>query len=1068
MSILTHSTVNSISHSTFVNNTKDTSFEALKNAAAPSAFHSYVGRPEPGKCYPNTRVDLLRALETWSLGRGISEGDSLGDDHQEHPPHMQALVLSTGNPEMPVTSPDRHLKLPNSPIIWLNGGAGAGKSAVAQSFAERCEDLGHIVASFFFFSTDSTRNSANRLVASLAYQIARADPAARAHIEAVVYQDPHVFEQDFKKQIISLILNPVQMSVQAPNADGSERRCIIIIDGLDECTGDGVQAGIVRAISDALCTASPDLQQTLPRFLICSRPEEPIVHAFRTLHPQNTYTSVNLSSDMNAGRDIRTFLEGKFAEIKQTHRRKDIIPASWPADYDLHRLIWNSSGHFIYAHTIVRVVSNDSRPVMALEAILGLRASPQRVREPFAELDVLYQHILQRALEKSSMNTIRHVLGFMVLANRTADYDEAPPDLDGLAQFLDLEEGEMDTLLSTIPSLAFFEQHPFCMEISFYHKSFEDFLGDEFRAGEFYIADHAIYEYIWARCLDAASGTGNPAKTNPKFVIDQAFRCHRGYDFSGWKGPHSLLGMIQRRDFSTWISTLSGTVWAITLRYPNDAYSWAANCFKYWLELSRNMKSSSQLVEDATRIVIEIIKNLQPCLNEAAPLLMCQKKLRSETECYASYIPTSDPFKFLFSELMEIGARSQTDFSALERFLEDDQMGEYRLTAEAFAEGCLHWMTFLTKNVNLFPIKNKRVLQNRRILILNEAARRLGGPFKWRRTRKTVRPHRMHGRLNFLWTRCVFILRAEDGYLLGKEVDYGYTNRELFFGSHSNQVLKKESNYSLSEKKDKWRFSIGGRYARIWAGTKTTIRGYMKVRRHGGEHFFPRAIPDWSRFQVDTDVIGGRESLSHKRHGEDRNRKGQFRFILSRIPAMLARAAKSDAVAALRSKALPPFARRYPDLTRRAQEAMEEYAARHGYASPYIDPGPKYTAGVTPQEASISVNELVVSTAAPSGETVTAHLPLSTAMSTCGRKRRRPARSPLNHSNHPSAEICDEPGCETIISQRERSIICRSPDCNRKYHLECQGLTDIPAAEWFCDEECERDVAIRKRMRYKL
>lgn len=201
---------------------------------------------------------------------------------------------------------------------------------------------------------------------------------------------------------------------------------------------------------------------------------------------------------MNAGHDIRTFLEGKFAEIKKTHGRKDLIPASWPSNDDMFTLVCNSSEHFIYAQTVVRLLSNDCRPVAALEGILGLRALPKRVREPFAELDVLYRHILQHALEKISINTIRHVLGFAI-KGQPLYKAISPPDI--IARFLGLEDGELDTFLNVIPSLVYMKS---VNGIAFYHTSFRDFLHDKNRAGQFYIEDDAIWAHVWARCVDMA------------------------------------------------------------------------------------------------------------------------------------------------------------------------------------------------------------------------------------------------------------------------------------------------------------------------------------------------------------------------------------------------------------------------------------------------------------------------------------------------------------------------------------------------------------------------------------
>ncbi|KJA29536.1 hypothetical protein HYPSUDRAFT_31449 [Hypholoma sublateritium FD-334 SS-4] len=55
-------------------------------------------------------------------------------------------------------------------ILWLNGAAGAGKSAIGRSIVEYCLSLDIPIARFFFFRTDSARNTSKPIVATLVYQ----------------------------------------------------------------------------------------------------------------------------------------------------------------------------------------------------------------------------------------------------------------------------------------------------------------------------------------------------------------------------------------------------------------------------------------------------------------------------------------------------------------------------------------------------------------------------------------------------------------------------------------------------------------------------------------------------------------------------------------------------------------------------------------------------------------------------------------------------------------------------------------------------------------------------------
>ena len=97
-------------------------------------------------------------------------------------------------------------------IIWLNGAAGAGKSAIAQSIAELCIAHGILVASFFFNRSDPNRNNISRIVATLSYQLTVLLPKIKDIIVDVIESDPLIFEQSFDSQLEKLIITPLRAS----------------------------------------------------------------------------------------------------------------------------------------------------------------------------------------------------------------------------------------------------------------------------------------------------------------------------------------------------------------------------------------------------------------------------------------------------------------------------------------------------------------------------------------------------------------------------------------------------------------------------------------------------------------------------------------------------------------------------------------------------------------------------------------------------------------------------------------------------------------------------------------
>ncbi|KAF8959316.1 hypothetical protein BDZ97DRAFT_1610639, partial [Flammula alnicola] len=322
--------------------------ERLQEAVAASAFHNSEQHVDPPKCHPNTRLAVLQKIMEWIQN-----------------------------------SEDR-----DTWIMWLNGAAGAGKSAIARSIAEMCERVKLPLATFFFFRTDPTRNTSKPLVATLAYQLAINFPLTRKIIVEALDRDPLVFGRSFESQLKALIIEPLlQIRQQSDSSANLTSPFLIILDGLDECDGRDVQTNIIHAISDALRDTGLPLV-----CLIASRPEQQINMAFDSRKVTNIVTRLPLDNTYLPDEDIRLFLNDKFAEIKESHPFKHLIDSSWPPKDVAENIVEKSSGQFIYASVVINFVSSSRHhPVQRLEIVRGIR--PARLDTPFAQLDALYMHI---------------------------------------------------------------------------------------------------------------------------------------------------------------------------------------------------------------------------------------------------------------------------------------------------------------------------------------------------------------------------------------------------------------------------------------------------------------------------------------------------------------------------------------------------------------------------------------------------------------------------------------------------------------------------------------------------
>ena len=164
-------------------------FGALSREVAPSAFYNAGHDFDLPKCHPNTRLAVLRRIKDWTLDRRDSEAS----------------------------------------LMWMYGAAGAGKSSIARSFAEWCQEGKTLLASFFFRS-DPLRNNIKRFIATLAYDIIQSIPDSRPFIEQAIESDPHIFSRSLDAQILYLIPKPlsqVKMTFQfTPNRKSETNSCL--------------------------------------------------------------------------------------------------------------------------------------------------------------------------------------------------------------------------------------------------------------------------------------------------------------------------------------------------------------------------------------------------------------------------------------------------------------------------------------------------------------------------------------------------------------------------------------------------------------------------------------------------------------------------------------------------------------------------------------------------------------------------------------------------------------------------------------------------------------------------
>ncbi|KAK7058086.1 hypothetical protein R3P38DRAFT_3547468 [Favolaschia claudopus] len=354
----------------------------------------------------------------------------------------------------------------DSKPLWMCGPAGTGKSAIAQSFCEQVHARGCLGGGFFFKRGHPSRSNTQKLFPTLAYQLATVCPEFKAALATRVANDPALVGKSLSIQLQTLILEPYHEAA-------SNHPFVMVIDGLDECNGEDLQRQIMGC---ALKAHSSGL-----RFLIVSRPESHIQAAA----PPTSFDQVVIEGSFA---DIRRYLVAEFERIHITHEAMLEVSHPWPEYDEINTLVYKSSGHFIYAATIIRFIEDrDWNPLEQLNIVMGLKESDPDSNSPFATLDQLYIQILKAV---PSQSRLRQILG--IASAKKEMWRVGYFSVDNISEILQTTPANIHLTLRKLRSVISLPETDSKRELfSWYHASFPDFLNNPERAGEFYPNDIA-------------------------------------------------------------------------------------------------------------------------------------------------------------------------------------------------------------------------------------------------------------------------------------------------------------------------------------------------------------------------------------------------------------------------------------------------------------------------------------------------------------------------------------------------------------------------------------------------
>ncbi len=202
-------------------------------------------------------------------------------------------------------------------VLWLYGAAGAGKSAICRSMVDRCLREQVIIARFFFFRADPSRNTINPVVATLVNQLIKQIPGLESIVIPLIRLDSLIFKHSFATQFEMLIYEPLrQLHRESP----FQQAIVLLLDGVDECDGEENQIMLINTLIDLL--RSQDIPIIV---LFASRTEVAIKSQFQLPKASAVTHPLALDNHYLPDEDIRTFLVDSFADIHASHPFKHLI-----------------------------------------------------------------------------------------------------------------------------------------------------------------------------------------------------------------------------------------------------------------------------------------------------------------------------------------------------------------------------------------------------------------------------------------------------------------------------------------------------------------------------------------------------------------------------------------------------------------------------------------------------------------------------------------------------------------------------------------------------------------------
>ncbi|KAF8344205.1 uncharacterized protein EI90DRAFT_3114958 [Cantharellus anzutake] len=339
-------------------------------------------------------------------------------------------------------------------LMLLTSVAGAGKTSIVHTIADRCNKEAILLLCFFFRVGEQPRPDC--LFSGIAQALASRDADYRAFIISALRKDPTLSTAPFTMQFEELVASPLHI-LRRPR-----HPMVVVIDALDECDEEAYQP-----LAKILCEEVPKLPSSI-KFFVTSRHVDLVNRSLSRHFPINHLT-IDLLDDTNV-HDCAAYIRFQLQELKNWH--PNLAHKLQNEDSAVQEILDRAGGLFIWISTIFRYMKKPRKdPMRTLSSLLD--TGTERSKVPTEKMmDDLYTRILKKFdwEDEDFAHDYPIVMGAILVAQQPLSVTAWDAILSPFNSSVQYALAELAPLLSGVE-----DPH---IPVRILHQSFRDFILD--------------------------------------------------------------------------------------------------------------------------------------------------------------------------------------------------------------------------------------------------------------------------------------------------------------------------------------------------------------------------------------------------------------------------------------------------------------------------------------------------------------------------------------------------------------------------------------------------------------